>query len=78
MSTQPDQQPKLEPVARRLLSPKQSMAYTGLAENFVYAMIHNRSIPYIVVSGQGGKAKYLIDRLDWDRWIERRKIPVVA
>ena len=72
------QKPLLEKwQGKRLLSPKESMAYTGLARDVVYALIRNRAIPYIIRPG-AKSTQFLIDRLDWDKWIERRKIPVIA
>jgi predicted DNA-binding transcriptional regulator AlpA len=55
------------------------MAYVGLSRNKVYEMIRERAIPYIVQAGTGkSHVQYLIDVLDWDRWIERRKIKAMA
>jgi predicted DNA-binding transcriptional regulator AlpA len=63
---------------KRLLTPKQSMTYTGLSRNVVYQMIRERSIPYIIRPGTGNRPKYMVDRFDWDRWIERRKANAIA
>jgi predicted DNA-binding transcriptional regulator AlpA len=71
-------QPTVIAPERRLLTPKQSVLYVGLSIDAVYEMIRAREIPYIIRPGTGNRPKYLIDRLDWDRWIEKRKISAVA
>jgi predicted DNA-binding transcriptional regulator AlpA len=63
---------------KRLLTPKESMTYVGLSRNVVYEMIRDRAIPYIIRPSTGSRPRYMIDRYDWDRWIERRKIHAVA
>lgn len=79
MSLQQRYQKPSTPREKRLLTPKQSMVYVGLSRNVVYGMIRDRAIPYIVRPGTGkSRVQYLIDVLDWDRWIERRKISAVA
>jgi predicted DNA-binding transcriptional regulator AlpA len=54
------------------------MTYVGLSRNVVYEMIRDRAIPYIIRPSTGSRPRYMIDRYDWDRWIERRKIHAVA
>ena len=63
---------------KRLLSPKQAGVYLGVSIDIVYEMIHARQIPYIVKPGKRNPPQYLLDRVDLDRWIERRKISAVA
>jgi excisionase family DNA binding protein len=60
-------------IDRRLLSPKQAATYISHSVDIVYDMIDRRAIPYV----QNGR-RYLIDRVDLDRWIEKRKISAVA
>jgi hypothetical protein len=57
------------PLEKRLLTPKQSVVYVGLSIDAINEMIRDRAIPYIIRPGTGKRPKYLIDRLDWDRWI---------
>jgi excisionase family DNA binding protein len=66
---------KPEPIAieRRLLSPKQAATYLNISITIVRRMILNRTIPYL----RNGR-RYLVDRIDLDRWIERRKISATA
>jgi hypothetical protein len=61
-----------------MLAPKGSSAYVGISVDLVYEMVRARKIPYIVKPGNGKKVYYLIDRLDWNKWIERRKIKAVG
>jgi hypothetical protein len=63
--------------ARRMLTPKQSVVYIGLSIDKIYEMIRDRAIPYCIQPSSGKRPKYLIDRLDWDRWIDRRKIAAI-
>jgi hypothetical protein len=63
---------------KRLLTPKQSVVYVGLSVGMIYDMIRDRVIPHIIRPGTGHRPKYLIDKFDWDRWIERRKIRAIA
>ncbi len=65
--------PESVAVERRLLSPKQAATYLNISVSVVRDMILRRSIPHI----RNGR-RYLVDRLDLDRWIERRKIPVLT
>jgi Helix-turn-helix domain len=63
---------------KRLLTPKQSVVYVGLSVGMIYDMIRDRLIPHIIRPGTGNRPKYLIDKFDWDRWIERRKVSAIA
>jgi excisionase family DNA binding protein len=65
---------------KRMLTPKQSAVYTGMSVDKVYEMIRDRKIPYCIQpssTGSGSRPRYLIDRADWDRWIDRRKIAAI-
>ena len=57
----------------RLLTPKSAAAYLSMSIDVVRDMIQHRRIPYV----QNGR-RYLIDRLDLDRYIERVKVGIAA
>ena len=57
----------------RLFDVKKAATYLGVGRETIRKMVHDRQIPYVHL-GKGFK----IDRLDLDRWIEKRKIPAVA
>jgi hypothetical protein len=66
---------------KRMFTPRESSVYTGLSIDKVYELLKNRVIPYVVQphsTGSGARARFLIDRRDWDDWIERRKISAVG
>jgi hypothetical protein len=44
----------------------------------IYKIIRDHAIPFIIQPSLGNLPKYLIDKLDWDGWAQRRKIPAVA
>src|SRR2546430_6213339 len=56
-------------VGPRLLTPKSAAAYLSMSIDVVRDMIQHRRIPYV----QNGR-RYLIDRLDLDRYIEKAKV----
>jgi predicted DNA-binding transcriptional regulator AlpA len=65
---------------KRMLTPKQSVIYTGLSLDKVYEMIRDRKIPYCIQppsTGSGKRPRYLIDRTDWDGYFQRRKITAI-
>jgi hypothetical protein len=63
----------------RYLTPKKSVAYSGLSIDKIYEMIRDHAIPYCIKPSKlGTRPKYLIDRLDWDGFFQRRKIKGVA
>ena len=57
----------------RLLSLKDAAVYLGAHLWAVRQMVRNRELPYVQIG-----RKYLIDRLDLDRFVERNKIGVAA
>ncbi len=57
----------------RLLSLKDGAVYLGAHLWAVRQMVRNRELPYVQIG-----RKYLIDRLDLDRFVERNKIGVAA
>jgi excisionase family DNA binding protein len=57
----------------RLLSLKDAAVYLGARLWAVRQMVRNRELPYVQIG-----RKYLIDRLDLDRFVERNKIGVAA
>jgi excisionase family DNA binding protein len=59
----------LQIVGPRLVSPKDAAAYLSMSIDVVREMIQKREIPYIL----NGR-RYLLDRLDLDRYIEKIKI----
>jgi len=61
--------PAVQIVGPRLVSPKDAAAYLSMSIDVVRAMIQKRQIPYIL----NGR-RYLLDRLDLDRYIEKIKI----
>jgi hypothetical protein len=63
-----------KPVEKRLLTPQQSVMYVGLSIDKIYEMIRDREISYIIRPTSGSRPRFMIDRFDWDRWIEKRKI----
>jgi excisionase family DNA binding protein len=60
-------------IAPRLLTPKSATAYLSMSIDVARHMIQHRRIPYV----QNGR-RYLIDRLDLDRYIEKAKVGVPA
>jgi excisionase family DNA binding protein len=62
----------------RMMIPKKAAAYIGVSVDIMYEMIHDRKIPYVVKPGNGKRVQYLLDCVDLDNWIERRKIKAVA
>jgi excisionase family DNA binding protein len=56
----------------RMMPPKAAAAYINVSIDVMYAMIHERKIPYIQ-KGTGKRAVYSIDRCDLDVWIERTR-----
>jgi excisionase family DNA binding protein len=62
----------------RLLTLKQAAEYIGHSVDLVREMVANREIPYIP-KGDGEKRQHvLIDRLDLDRWVEKKKVGAAA
>jgi excisionase family DNA binding protein len=61
--------PAVHIVGPRLVSPKDAAAYLSMSVDVVREMIQKRQIPYIL----NGR-RYLLDRLDLDRYIEKIKI----
>jgi excisionase family DNA binding protein len=57
----------------RLLSLKQSADYLGAHLWAIRQMIRNREIPYVQIG-----RKFLIDRFDLDRYIEKNKVGIAA
>ena len=57
------------PEAVRLLTPKQAAAYLGMSVDVIRDLYARRAIPYLM----NGR-KYLLDRHDLDKFIEKRKI----
>lgn len=64
--------PEQPNVERRLLSPAQAAKYLNFGVKIVYRMVNQRLIPHV----RNGN-RFLIDRVDLDRLIERRKIRAV-
>jgi excisionase family DNA binding protein len=62
---------------RRMMTPKEAGAYIGVSVDIMYEMIHDRKVPYVIKPGNGKRVEYLIDRMDMDKWIDRRKIAAV-
>ena len=57
----------------RLLNPKAAATYLSMSIDVVRDLIKNRQLPYIQNS-----RRYLLDRVDLDRYIEKIKIEVAA
>jgi excisionase family DNA binding protein len=57
----------------RLLSLRDSANYLGAHVWAIRQMVRKREIPYIQIG-----RKYLIDRMDLDRFVERNKVGVAA
>ena len=57
----------------RLLRIKQAAAYLSVGTGTVRKLVKDRAIPHVPEGN-----KFLIDRLDLDRFIERRKVGVAA
>ena len=57
----------------RLLRIKQAAAYLSLGVGTVRKMVNDRVIPHVPEGN-----KFLIDRFDLDRWIEKAKVGVAA
>jgi len=60
-------------IGPRLLTPQAAAAYLSMSTDVVRDMIQHRRIPYV----QNGR-RYLIDRLDLDRYIEKAKVGAAA
>lgn len=60
-------------VGPRLLSLKDSASYLGAHLWAVRQMVRNQELPYVQIG-----RKFLIDRIDLDRYIEQNKIGVAA
>jgi excisionase family DNA binding protein len=61
-------------MTERYLTPKRSAAYTGMSIDKIYEMIRDRKIPFMIQPSSGSRPKYLIDKVDWDGYFQRRKI----
>lgn len=57
----------------RLLSVKDAATYLGAHLWAIRQLVRNRELPYVQIG-----RKYLIDRMDLDRFVERNKIGVAA
>ena len=66
--------PPATPIAGpRLLSLKDSATYLGAHLWAIRQMVRNQELPYVQIG-----RKFLIDRIDLDRFVERNKVGVAA
>lgn len=49
----------------------EAVVYTGLKQNYIYNLVHNRSIPHF--KSKGGKMLYF-DRADLDKWMRAHRV----
>ena len=62
----------------RLLTLKQAAEYIGHSVDLVREMVNSRELPHIP-KGRGEERNHvLVDRLDLDRWVEKKKVGVAA
>jgi len=55
----------------RLLRLKEAAAYLGTTEGAVRRLVRRRDAPFLIIGH-----RYLIDRLDLDRYVEKKKLGV--
>lgn len=53
------------------LNMDEAVVYTGLKQNYIYNLVHNRSIPHF--KSKGGRMLYF-DRADLDKWMRVHRV----